>query len=194
MNEAQTEQKIIDKGLNAPRLSPQDIDAAIVGESYTTLPSGKCMVCELTLRNGFTVRGESAAVSIENFNEEIGREISYKNARDKIWQLEGYLLQERLYHEDFFSGLTTLQERKYTVLAGRIVNRATGKAIPDDEPIMIFRAKDSQAVHAIQFYMDLCSDVTHKNVIDGRIRDFVAFQNKHRDRMSEPDSDKSCLV
>ncbi|HEV2501610.1 MAG TPA: Gp49 family protein [Mesorhizobium sp.] len=95
-NEAQLEQEIQAKGLNAPRLTPADIDAVIVGETFTILPSGKVMVCELTLRNGFTVRGEAATVSKANFNEEIGRTISRENARNKIWELEGYLLQERL--------------------------------------------------------------------------------------------------
>jgi hypothetical protein len=55
------------------------------------------MVCELMLENGFSVRGEAAVVSKENFNEEIGREISKENAINSIWQLEGYLLQEELY-------------------------------------------------------------------------------------------------
>ena len=50
-----------------------------------------------TLKNNFTVRGEAAVVSKENFNEEIGRKISYENARNKIWELEGYLLQEKLH-------------------------------------------------------------------------------------------------
>ena len=96
MSEQEIENEIQAKGLNAPRLSPADIDAAIVGETFTTLPSGKVMVCELTLRNGFTVRGEAAAVSKENFNEEIGQRISRENARNKVWELEGYLLQEKL--------------------------------------------------------------------------------------------------
>lgn len=96
MNEQSIEQEIKSKGLNAPRLSPADIDAAIVDETYTTMPSGKVMVCELTLRNGFTVRGEAATVSKANFNEEIGRKISRENARNKVWELEGYLLQQRI--------------------------------------------------------------------------------------------------
>ena len=96
-NEQQIEKEIQDKGLNAPRLRPEDIDAAIVSETYTILPSGKCMICELILRNGFSVRGESACVSKANFNEEIGRKISYEDARNKVWMLEGYLLQDRLY-------------------------------------------------------------------------------------------------
>lgn len=93
MSEQEIEKEIQDKGLNAPRLTPADIDAVIVGETYTTMPSGKAMVCELTLRSGFTVRGESVCVSKVNFNEEIGRKIARENARDKIWLLEGYRLQ-----------------------------------------------------------------------------------------------------
>ena len=96
-DEHQIEKEIQDKGLNAPRLRPEDIDAVIVGESYTVLPSGKAMVCELILRNGFSVRGESACVSKANFNEEIGRKISFDDARNKVWMLEGYLLQDRLH-------------------------------------------------------------------------------------------------
>ena len=57
------------------------------------------MVCELTLQNGFTVRGEAAVVSKSNFNEEVGRKISRENARNKVWELEGYLLQQRLYDD-----------------------------------------------------------------------------------------------
>jgi hypothetical protein len=97
LSDQQIENEIKAKGLNAPRLSPADIDAVITGETFTVLPSGKVMVCELTLLNGYTVRGESATVSKENFDFEIGQKISRENARNQIWQLEGYLLQQRLY-------------------------------------------------------------------------------------------------
>ena len=97
MREQEIEIEIQEKGLNAPRITQDVIDAVIANETYTEMPSGKVMVCELTLINGFTVRGEGSAVSKENFNAEIGRKISRENARDKIWQLEGYLLQQKLY-------------------------------------------------------------------------------------------------
>lgn len=96
-NEQEIERDIQAKGLTAPRLTPTDVDAAIVSESFTVLPSGKVMVCELTLRNGFTVRGEAATVSKENFNVAIGERISRENAREKVWELEGYLLQQRIH-------------------------------------------------------------------------------------------------
>lgn len=94
-HEQDVERAIQDKGLTAPRLSPADIDVVIVGETYTVLPSGKCMVCELTLRNGFTVRGEASVVSRANFDEEIGKKVSRQKAREQVWPLEGYLLQQR---------------------------------------------------------------------------------------------------
>ncbi len=97
MSEAAIEKEIQDKGLNAPRLIPAHIDATIVGEAYHVFPGTTLTICALTLRNGFQVTGESAAVSLENFDEEIGRKIARENARNKIWALEGYLLKQRLY-------------------------------------------------------------------------------------------------
>ena len=99
MTEDEIENRIVELRLTAPRLTPESIDSVIKKITYTVLPSGKVMVCEITLLNDFTVRGEASTVSKSNFNEEIGREISFKNAREKIWQLEGYLLQDILYKE-----------------------------------------------------------------------------------------------
>jgi hypothetical protein len=84
------------KGLNAPRLTPQHIDNQIVSAAYYVFPGTTLTICALTLRNGFTVTGESAAASPANFDEEIGEKIAYGNARDKIWSLEGYVLRNKL--------------------------------------------------------------------------------------------------
>ena len=95
-DEQAIEAEIQAKNLNAPRLSPEKIDAAIINEDYYVFPGTTLTVCCLKLRNGFTVTGESAAASPENFNVEIGRKIARSNAREKIWALEGYLLREKL--------------------------------------------------------------------------------------------------
>ena len=50
----------------------------------------------LVLRNGFTVTGESACASPENFDAEIGRKIARQNAVQKIWPLLGYELRNHL--------------------------------------------------------------------------------------------------
>ena len=53
--------------------------------------------CVLVLRNGFTVTGESACASPENFDAEIGRKIARQNAVSKMWPLMGYELRSKLY-------------------------------------------------------------------------------------------------
>jgi len=96
MSEESIEQEIQAKGLNAPRLTPAMIDAAIAKEQYHVFEGSQLTVCCLTLQNGFTVVGESACASPANFNAELGQKIAREKARDKIWALEGYLLKDRL--------------------------------------------------------------------------------------------------
>lgn len=96
MSEQAIEKEIQEKGLNAPRLTPEKIDAVITDEDYHVFEKTSLTICCLTLKNGFTVTGESACASPENFNAELGRKIARDNARNKIWALEGYLLKERL--------------------------------------------------------------------------------------------------
>lgn len=103
MSEQEIEAEIQAKGKTAPRLTPEHIDGMIVDERYWNPERTSLTVCVLVLRNGFTVTGESAAASPENFDAEIGRKIARSNARDKIWQLEGYLLRQKL-HEDQING------------------------------------------------------------------------------------------
>lgn len=79
------------------KVTLEQIYSKINSETYTILPSGKVLVCELLLQNGFSVRGEAAVVDKANFNYDIGCTISKENAIKQIWQIEGYLLQEELY-------------------------------------------------------------------------------------------------
>lgn len=95
--EKEIEKEINDKGLNAPRLTPELIDSIIVDKDFYIFPKTQLTICCLTLKNGFTVTGESACASPENFNQEIGERIAFTNAREKIWALEGYLLKQKLF-------------------------------------------------------------------------------------------------
>lgn len=97
ISESDVEKEIQEKNLNAPRLTPSMIDSTIKGEKYYVFPETTVTVCCLELANGYTVIGESACASPENFDEKLGRKIARENARNKIWQLEGYLLRQKIF-------------------------------------------------------------------------------------------------
>ena len=114
-NQHVIEQGIQAKGKTAARITPADIEANIASAVYFTAFDGfhgndasedqsiaTCdalrllTFCVLVLRNGFTVTGESACASPENFDAEIGRKIARQNAEQKIWPLLGFLLKQKL--------------------------------------------------------------------------------------------------
>lgn len=106
------EAEIQAKGKTAPRVTPADVEANIASEHYFTADEAVMArqhlevgayeslrlltFCVLVLRNGFTVTGESACASPENFDAELGRKIARQNAVAKLWPLMGYALKERL--------------------------------------------------------------------------------------------------
>lgn len=109
----------------APRVTPEDLAAAIASEHYFSAAEGAfgmgcnqdwfdgkegpfgeegrkkgpldlLTICVLELKNGFTVVGTSACASPANFNVEIGRKLAREKAIDQLWQLLGFALKERL--------------------------------------------------------------------------------------------------
>lgn len=95
-NESAIEQEIQGKGLTAKRITPDMLDAEVVREQFHVFEGSCLTVCCLTLKNGFTVTGESACASPDNFDAEIGMKIAHSNARDKIWPLLGFRLRDQL--------------------------------------------------------------------------------------------------
>jgi len=92
-----TEQMIQDLGADkAPRVTPEDVLAKVAQVTYYRLTK-VLTVCVIRTQNGFTVTGESACASPENYNQEIGEKIAYDEAFGKLYGLEGYLLKERLH-------------------------------------------------------------------------------------------------
>lgn len=79
----------------APRVTRELLESRIVSTQYHRL-TDTLTLAVLTLVNGFTVTGESACASPENYNQEIGEKIAFDNAFDKLWALEGYVLKYRL--------------------------------------------------------------------------------------------------
>lgn len=108
-NEKEIEAQIVAAGSTAPRVTLERINEQIIDHEFHIFPGTTVTVCALTLRNGFIVTGVSAAASAENFNEAIGQKIAYDNARNKIWELEGYLLKQKLFEQS--SNTPSYQDR-----------------------------------------------------------------------------------
>lgn len=93
MNDQQLEQAIAAQPHE--KVTKESIEARIKSVDYMVVPNSTVTLCNITLENGFSVRGESACVDPRNFNMEIGQQIAYREAFAKLWPLEGYLLAER---------------------------------------------------------------------------------------------------
>lgn len=79
---------------SAPTVTQEHIDKIISNcEVIVDSVFDKCTVVFCKLPNGFVIVEYSACVSPENYNEEIGFDICMKKIENKIWELEGYLLQ-----------------------------------------------------------------------------------------------------
>ena len=79
------------------RVTDEYLQKRIKSIDYLRIPESTVTICHMVMLNGFSVRGESACVDADNFEEAVGRKIAYDNAFDKLWQLEGYLLAEQLH-------------------------------------------------------------------------------------------------
>ena len=56
-------------------------------------------ICVITMQNGWALVGKSAPADAANFNDELGQKFAYEDALRQCWQLEGYLLRERLHNQ-----------------------------------------------------------------------------------------------
>jgi hypothetical protein len=67
--------------------------------------------------------------------------------------------------------------------------------IPDDEPVIVFRARDRNVPAMLDFYMQLCdengSPARHIELVEGSKRQIVAWQTDNRGEVRTPDSERS---
>ena len=93
--EAEVERAMQENAASDLRITPTMLDEEIARAEYLR-PEGSAehpstmTLCVLTLRSGFSVVGQSAALDPANFDEEIGRNVAFTNARNKLWPLLGY--------------------------------------------------------------------------------------------------------
>lgn len=118
------------------KITQEHIDATIVSKTFIVLPDGVTTICQLILKNGFSVLGSSACVDPANFNLQMGRDIAFANARDKVWQLEGYLLKEEMFRASVKIPLTITASAPEAVKVSKTVvvpKKAAKAAKPADE-------------------------------------------------------------
>lgn len=69
----------------------EHIDSLIESKEFYHHDS-KVKICFLKLKGDFYVIGESGVLDRTKFNSEIGEKYALENAKNKVWQLEGYKL------------------------------------------------------------------------------------------------------
>lgn len=88
------EAKAIVETQTAPKVTQESIEAKIAVVDY--IDRGVLTICIIKMFNGFMVHGASAPASEANFDRAVGKRFAYDNAFKQLWQLEGYLLREKL--------------------------------------------------------------------------------------------------
>jgi hypothetical protein len=102
----QDHEKECAEGRTAPRVSLDDIKAAMTAVYYTTAAEAVgptsyrslsvMTLCFVVMRNGFVIIGKSAPASEANFDVSLGRKLAYEDCVRQIWPLMGFALRERL--------------------------------------------------------------------------------------------------
>jgi len=79
------------------RVTKEALEAMFCSVTYEIRPDGRTTVCEITFKNGFSLRDESSAATIDNFKQDIGEQLAYEKALDAAWGFAGFLLLEDRY-------------------------------------------------------------------------------------------------
>ena len=70
-------------------VAQSNVEYAVFGNKLT--------VAVITLPTNFKVTGEASCVDANNFDKELGEKYALANAVEKLWELEGYLLANKLH-------------------------------------------------------------------------------------------------
>lgn len=92
--------KRVESETKAPTVTIEQIDEIIENsEIIIQTDFDKCTIVACRLPNGFVIVESSACVCPENYDEQVGVDICLNKIKDKLWELEGYRLQEEIYRK-----------------------------------------------------------------------------------------------
>lgn len=81
-------------------LTKEYVDKIVHSSKFTySTQFGKETVVTMQLPNGFVLTESSACVDPANYDEKLGYEICIRKLTERVWELEGYLLQNELYRK-----------------------------------------------------------------------------------------------
>lgn len=81
-------------------ITQEDIDQLLQeAEVGVATVHEKCTMVSVKLKNGFIITESSACVDPANYDVETGFNICMDHIANKLWELEGYALQKKLYEE-----------------------------------------------------------------------------------------------
>lgn len=139
------------------RVTEQGIVSRIADVTYIQLPDSTVTICNITMVNGFSVRGESACVDPRNFDSQIGNSLAYKDAFRKLWAFEGYLLAEKRANNGEGITWTRDERERHIAAACHEINSAYCQALGDDSQPNWDAAPDWQkqsAINGVRLHMD----------------------------------------
>lgn len=81
-------------------ITQEDIDQLLAeAEIGVATVHDKCTMVSAKLKNGFIITESSACVDPAKYDVETGFNICMDHIANKLWELEGYALQKKLYEE-----------------------------------------------------------------------------------------------
>lgn len=169
LNITELEDKI--KNMPGVKVTKPFMEKRIVAVDYQQLPKTTVIICNITLDNGFSVRGESACVDPNNFNEDIGRTLAYNKAFDKLWPFFGFLLSEMMHIASKDKEDTTLTVAKIC----HEVNKAYCEALGDKSQPSWDEAEDwqkSSALNGVKMHMlnpNAGPEASHENWMEEKV-------------------------
>lgn len=86
--------------MNSNTVTDEMIDKIVEATEFKTQTVyGKTTIVSAKLPNGFVITESSSCVDPANYDETIGVKICKDRIKNKIWELEGYKLQDEIYRK-----------------------------------------------------------------------------------------------
>lgn len=125
----------------APRVTEESIKARITDVTYYRFDT--LTICIITMANGFKSMGKSVPASKANFDAAVGERYAYDDAFKPLWQLEAYLLLERMNNDVVSAGIAEFIAKPKKSRKPRVV-KAKPEPVPAAQPVVSAEPSSSE--------------------------------------------------